>query len=353
MRARSRFMGLVAASSLALAVVSVGLAAPARARVPAGSSAATWSLSDIRTARALIAHVPEAIRPSCAMHDLHAPGGDGTVVASIGCSVPSGDGNYTLDYVQYESADAMQSVYDDVVAAPLEVPRPDGCTEDNGYTVRDEHAGSYVCVPGEYSNSIIYTYEPLQVVATLTDYFDDGIESDAASLSTYWNDNAGPNADAGAVPKLLTDKQGLAAYRALRAKIPAAIRSKCVPNRNSFTNPYVAAEAECEHPSRGVWLVRYTSYQDDAGMNAAYDEDGMLALHQEEESRDPCPESGNWKVKGVVRGRYVCTVDVDNSYLLWTLNKARIVAYAYAQVGDMDASEFIDWWNNEAGPNLN
>ena len=88
-------------------------------------------------------------------------------------------------------------------------------------------------------------------------------------------------------------------------------------------------------------------------MNAAYDEDGMLALHQEEEPRDPCPESGNWKVKGVVRGRYVCTVDTDNSYLLWTLNKARIVAYAYAQVGDMDTADFIDWWNNEAGPNLN
>ncbi len=285
------------------------------------------------------------------MDDMHAPGGDRTKVASISCHVPSGDGNYALHYIRFDSAEAMQSFYDEDVAAPLEVPRPDGCTEDARYRVGGVPTGSFVCLPTRDWNSIVYTYEPLQVVATLTDYFDDGIESDVAGLSTYWNDNAGPNADAGTVPKLLTNQQGLAAYRALRARIPAAIRSKCVPNRDSFTNPYVAAEAECKHPSPGVWLVRYTSYQGDAGMNASYDEERMLALHQEE-SRDPCPESGTWKVKGVVRGRYVCTVDVDNSYLLWTLDQDRIVAYAYAQVGDMDAPEFIDWWNNVAGPNL-
>ena len=354
MRARSRVMGLVSAWSLAFAVASVGVAVPAGASAPAGSSAATWSLSDIKTARALIADVPEAIRPSCAMNDLHAPGGDGRVVASIRCSVPSGDGNYTLDYVQYESADAMQSVYDDVVAAPLEVPRPDGCTEDNGYTVDDEHAGSYVCVPGEYSNSIIYTYEPLQVVATLTDYFDDGIESDAASLSTYWNDHAGPNADAGTVPRLLTNKQGLAAYQALRAKIPAAIRPKCKPNRNSFTNPYVAAQVECEHPSPGVWLARLHVVPGRRGHELR--PTTRTASSPSARTRSPgapCPASGTWKVKGAVRGRYACTVDTDNSYLLWTLNKARIVVYAYAEVGDMDTADFIDWWNNEAGPNLN
>ncbi len=273
------------------------------------------------------------------------------MVASISCRVPSSDGNYTLDYTQYDSLDAMQADYDSIAAEPVEVARPDGCSEDNGYTVRGAHAGSSVCSPSSTSNTIVYTYEPLEVLATLTDYFDDGIDSDATSLETYWNDEAGPNADPGTIPKLLTNSQGLAAYKALRAKIPARIRPKCEPNRNSFTNPYIAAEIECEHPSPGVWLARYTSYLDDAGMNASYDEEGFLALRQDD-SNDICPDSGTWKVKGTVRGRYACTVDVDNSYLLWTLDEDRVVAYAYAQVGDMDTAEFIDWWNNQAGPNL-
>ena len=202
-----------------------------------------------------------------------------------------------------------------------------------------------------YSNSVVYTYEPLRVVASLTDYFDDGIDSDVASLVTYWNDSAGPNAAPGAVPKLLTNKQGVAAYQALRARIPAAIRPKCEPNRNSFENLYVAAEIECEHPSPGVWKVRYTSYQDEAGFAAAYDEDGFLALRQDE-TNTSCPESGTWRAKGATRGRYACTVDRDNSYLLWTLDRDRIVAYAYAQVGDMDTADFIEWWNDDAGPRL-
>ncbi len=351
MRARTRAWGVAPALLLALATASVALSAAAVAAAPAGSSDATWSLRDIRTARALIAHVPAAVRPSCTMDDLHAPGGDPHVVASISCRVPSSDGNYTLDYAQYDSLDAMQADYDSIAAEPLEVARPDGCREDDGYTVRDAHTGSSVCIPSSTSNTIVYTYEPLDVLATLTDYFDDGIDSDAASLETYWNDEAGPNADPASIPKLLTDEQGLAAYKALRAKIPAGIRPRCKPNRNSFTNPYVGAQIECEHPSPGVWLVRYTSYLDDAGLHAAYDEDRFLALRQDE-TNDACPDSGTWKVKGAVRGRYACTIDVDDSYLLWTLDRDRVVAYAYAQVGDMDTAAFIDWWNNEAGPNL-
>ena len=317
----------------------------------AQSDATQWQVDDIRAARTLIAHVPDDIRPSCTMHNLRAPGGDSTLVAAISCDVPGGEGGYTLSYSQYDSIAHMQASYDDVVAAPLDVERPTGCEEDNGYSVDDEPVGSYACVPDTYSNSVVYTYEPLRVVASLTDYFDDGIDSDVASLVTYWNDSAGPNAAPGSVPKLLTNKQGLAAYQALRARIPAAIRPKCEPNRNSFENLYVAAEIECEHPSPGVWKVRYTSYQDEAGFAAAYDEDGFLALRQDE-TNTPCPESGTWRAKGATRGRYACTVDRDNSYLLWTLDRDRIVAYAYAQVGDMDTADFIEWWNDVAGPRL-
>jgi hypothetical protein len=352
MRAGKRGLGFAVVMTVML--VAGFAATPAGSAVRAGTSGADepWDLQDIRLGRTLISHVPEAIRPSCTMKDLRAPGGDQTVVAEIGCSVPSGDGNYSLSYSQYDSQDSMQAAYDAAVAEPVDVARPDGCTEDDGYTVGDVHTGSYACIPGKYQNSIVYTYEPLLVVATLTDYLDDGFDLDATTLTDYWNNDAGPTSERGSIPKLLSQKEGERLYQDLRSKIPAKIRSSCEPNRNSFTNPYVAVQVECEHPSDGVWLVRYTSYQDDAGMNAAYDEDGFLALRQEQ-SNDDCPASGTWKVKGAVRGRYACTVDLDNSYLLWTLNKARIVAYAYAQVGDMDTASFLDWWNNEAGPNLN
>jgi hypothetical protein len=81
----------------------------------------------------------------------------------------------------------------------------------------------------------------------------------------------------------------------------------------------------------------------------AYDEDGFLAVRQDETDAS-CPESGTWRAKGTTRGRYACTVDVDNAYLLWTLDRGRIVAYAFAQVDDMDTADFIKWWNDDAGP---
>ena len=69
----------------------------------AQSDGTHWQVDDIRAARALIAHVPDDIRPSCTMHNLRAPGGDPTLVAAIRCDVPAGDGGYTLNYSQYDS----------------------------------------------------------------------------------------------------------------------------------------------------------------------------------------------------------------------------------------------------------
>jgi hypothetical protein len=332
-------------------LVVLVLAGPTSAVAHADARRATggWDSADLDAARDLIAHVPDGVRPGCTMHNIRAPGGDPAVVASIDCSVTRDGAAYTLSYTQYDSVEEMQADYDELLAEPVGYVRPDGCDEGGTYSVDDETVGSWTCVPTERETSIVYTYEPSAILATLSQVLTATGSTDTAALDAFWNDFAGPNASAGTVPPLQSAPDAKRARRALLARIPRPIRAQCVADRQSFENPWIAAQYECEHPSPGVWLVRYTSFVDDDGFAAAYEEDRFLASHDEYET-DDCPDSGTWGSGKVTRGRFACTVDESNSYVLWTSDRERIVAYAFAQAGDMTTSEFLRWWNGEAGP---
>jgi hypothetical protein len=283
------------------------------------------------------------------MHDVRSPGADPTLVASVECSVTHEGAAYTLSYTRYATGDDMQAVYDEVLAEPIEYDRPEGCEEGGTYSIDDERVGSWACVPYERETAIVYTYEPLHVVATLSQVFTATGSTDVAALDAFWNDYAGPNERAGTVPPLQNAAAAKRARRALRARIPAPIRARCEPDRQSFENPWVAARYECDQPSPGVRFTRYTSFRADDGFTAAYDEDRFLALHEGYET-DACPDSGTWGSGKAARGRFACAVDRDNSYVLWTSDRERIVAYAFAQADDMTTTEFLRWWNGNAGP---
>lgn len=325
--------------------------------VPASSRAASrvsgvirgWDSIDLDAGRELLAHVPDDLRPGCSMRSVRAPGGDPALVASVNCSVTRDGAAYALTYAQYETVDDMQAAYDELLSAPIEYVRPDGCDEGGTYSVDDETVGSWACVPTARETAIQYTYEPLNVVATLSQVLTASGSTDVAALDAFWNDGAGPNASAGTVPPLQSAAATRRARRALLARIPRSMRAQCAADRESFTSPWVAAQYECDQPAPGVWLSRYTSFRDDDGFAAAYEEERFLALHEGFEA-DDCPDSGTWGSGKATRGRFACAVDESNSYVLWTSDRERIVAYAFAQAGDMTTSEFMKWWNAEAGP---
>jgi hypothetical protein len=303
----------------------------------------------IEAGRELIRHVPDSVRPSCRMHDVDAPGADPALVASIDCSATRDGAAYTLSYEQYETVDDMQAVYDELLDAPLEYVRPDGCEEGGTYSVDDETVGAWTCVPTERETSIVYTYEPLNILATLRQDFTSTGSADAAALDAFWENDAGPNASRGALPPSLSAAAAKRAQRALLARIPRPLRARCEPDPHADESPWIAAQYECDRPAPGVWLTRYTSFRDDEGFAAAYEEERFLAVHEEYEN-DDCPDSGTWGSGKATRGRFACAVDQDNSYVLWTADRERIVAYAFAQAGDMTTAEFLQWWNREAGP---
>lgn len=338
----------VRASLAVVATIALGWlpTVPAAAAV---RSTEGWTLSQIETARALIAHVPSAIRPSCSFESLvQKPGGTGDnsgVVADVRCHFSGSDAADTLNLLQFDTQAHLQAAYDDRLAEPLQTPRPDGCDGDSAYTVDDEHTGRSFCSPGPDAVTIVYTYEPLLVLGLLST---PNGSSDVSGLVDYWNQSAGPNRDAGRIPSLLGDRAARKASNDLRQRIPAVIRKSCTADRESFVTPWIAASWNCEHPSNGVDSALYTSYRDRSGLDAAFDPDAFAARSESQNAE--CPASGTWKSGGAVRGRYACAVDPTSSRLFWSLDDRLISVNARAEDAQMTTKQFLDWWNNEAGP---
>ncbi len=324
------------------------------AAVPAVASVRStegWTLAQIETARALIAHVPDPIRPSCSFESLvNKPGGrppDG-VVADVRCRVSDSDAADTLNLLQFDTQAHLQAAYEDWLDNPLDTPRPEGCDGDSAYTVDGEHTGRSFCLPGADGNTIVYTHEPLLVLGLLN--APNG-SSDVGGLVDYWNQSAGPSRDAGRIPSLLGDRAARKASNDLRKRIPAAIRKSCTADRESFVTPWIAARWNCERPSTGVYSAVYTSYRDRRGLDAAFDPDRLAATSESQNGE--CPATGKWRSGGKVRGRYACTVGSTTSTVSWSLDD-RLISVVASNYDDSERStkQLLDWWNNEAGPTV-
>jgi hypothetical protein len=343
---RQRVVMISFAVVVSLALGSV-VAAPAAARL---RSAEGWTLTQIETARELITHVPDAIRPSCSFESLvRKPGASATdsgVIADVRCRVAQGQAADSLNLLQFDTQEHLQSAYEDRLAQPVATARPVGCDGDASYTVQDVHAGRSFCSSSADSTAIVYTYEPLLVLGFLNT--PSGGSADIPGLVTFWNDSAGPNRAAGSIPSLLGDKAAKNASNDLRKRIPAPIRPSCTADRESFVTPWVAASWQCEHPSTGVYSAVYTSYRDRRGLDAAFDPDAYAATSELQNTE--CPFSGTWKSGGKIRGRYACTVDQTSSSLSWSLDDRLISVDARAYDAEMTTKEFLEWWNDKAGP---
>jgi len=342
-RQRIVMISFVVVASLALGGV---VAPPASARV---RSAEGWTLTQIETARELITHVPDAIRPSCSFESpVRKPGGapDSGVVADVSCRVAHGEAADALGLLQFDTQEHLQAAYDDRVARSVAAARPVGCDGDASYTVRGQRTGRSFCSSSTDSTAIVYTYEPLLVLGFLNTPSDGS--ADIPGLVAFWNDSAGPNRASGSIPSLLGDKAARKTFNDLRKRIPASIRPSCTPDREAFVTPWVAASWKCEQPSQGVYDAVYTSYRDRDGLDAAFDPDAYAATSDYQNAE--CPISDTWSSGGKVRGRYACTLDQTSSSLFWSLDDRLISVYARAYDAEMTTEEFLAWWNDEAGP---
>lgn len=342
-RMRGRVFGVVLLAALVSTVL--GALPTISPEAQAQTASDQWRPGEVQAARALLAHVPAEFRVYCTLVEVfeRIPVPDG-VVARVDCE-PPGLGDGTVTYQQFSSTDSAQADYQDVIqrVGPSDLA---GCTGDAPYSVNGAPVGRAACLasPSLLGAEILYTYEPLRVVGEITKFQDNAGNVDLQALNDFSNNHAGPDANADAIPSLLTAAQTRNAADALRRHLPAALRKECTAE-SVVTTPWVAASLNCsDHPSPGVRSVSFTQYR----TQDAFTFDPKAWAARSEASNATCPDSGTWSSsKGRVLGRYACTYSkVAQTELAWTLDRARILAYASSEY-DTPSKQLLTWWDKE------
>jgi hypothetical protein len=156
------------------------------------------------------------------------------------------------------------------------------------------------------------------------------------------------------------------AARKLVAYVPKDERNKCSIQDPTKTFPPVVAEAasvsarlDCG-PDGDAQQLTYFQFTNADAMNRAYT--GMSAgtvgkPYRSEEGK--CPGEQTWGFNNGDDGRVACdystsTISGDpiaeTVYRVWTYDRANILAFASAPVGNVDAVALRKWWLNNAGP---
>lgn len=135
---------------------------------------------------ALLAHVPDAIRPTCSS----GVSTDGSAQALVNC-VPSA--TVAVSYTQYADANGMDASYEQIFSA-LEIDRDSGSCEDHStwpaessYDVEGAPAGRRVCVDAAGTATIYWTDDRLLILSTAN-----SPSADADALLNFWTNEAGP-----------------------------------------------------------------------------------------------------------------------------------------------------------------
>jgi hypothetical protein len=344
MSSRCRLRPAVLLTALVVALTGLGSIprTTAQARVSAPND---WTSDQLQAARTLVSHAPAAFRAHCTLRDPNTPGTPDGLVADVDCNSPD-PAISSVSYEQFSSGDAMQAEYTAVVERDGSDPTPrDGCEAERKYTIGGETTGTVVCLPTEYETDIVYTYAPLLVVGEIVQNTDIANGPDIAALNRFSDQSAGPDSASGEIPSLLSDAAAARAVADLRSHLPAAIRKHCV-SEEVLTKPWLAASLRCEHPYPGVWEATFEAYRDHDGFAANFDP--AAAAKSSERRNAQCPNTGTWSSGGHVRGHFGCWVDADGTYLLWSLDQRRIVAYAYTNGGRLTSKQFLAWWDQRA-----
>ncbi len=351
-------------------VVTMGVLASA---AMVSTSAAAVTDSD-QSASELAAYVPAGHRYACDIADVSSPDDVGRLLSAAAASIDAmlECGNSTQDvsyiaYVKFNDLDAMNAVYEQFVgdAADQEPRSGDGeCPGERTWSFDDTTVGSVGCFYATEDG----TGNPIPERAVLAWTYDDALilglanspAADADTLSTWWDDEAGPLRRPATVDALVATPgvSSHSAERRLRSHVPKAFRSSCqnldVGDPTSVDPSYyrsrlwVDAAIVCR-PRAGVDSIYYYSIDPTAidgfftRFTAATDDDS-----------DTCPTEGTWTVgKGSKRhevGEYVCFVDsqLQAARIQWSQRDLGIMSSAIA--GDTDLDALYDFWSTRAGP---
>ena len=191
-----------------------------------GTAGARRSLPDnvdeaLENEVALLAHVPDEVRPSCLLFDpsfnRDEPGQD--FVADLECHP---DSVTTITYHQYASTKDLR--FDFARAGR----RRGGsmCGARKTYTVDHVVQGEWMCDTDEEVGNveIAWTFRPLAVLAFL-----ERTDGDVDVARDMWSDQAGPDRDAHRVPAVLSPSAARRGNDELLAQIPNAAEFRCQP----------------------------------------------------------------------------------------------------------------------------
>jgi len=340
LRMRRWFGAAVAVTALVASTLAVASApAPADPGAPG-----TFTDAEIAAGRTLLSYVPGDVRITCTIEALDkVPEPDG-IIADVTCA-PNVKSIASIEYEQFASQANVDTEYANLLSDAKGKP-PAGCAGDAPYTINGQDAGRAACFKDPLGTYIDYTYTPLLVVASVSQFGDTPGAPDIKALNDFANKSAGPNSTAEEIPSLLTEAEMNQAASDLLGRLAPAIAKHCTAN-NPESNPWKSASLSCEKPWHGVFSASYDQYRDDASYANAFDPDALAKLSVTKNKS--CPASGTWSVDRKTQGKYACWInDAKTTELVWGVDSQRIVASASAQSGDgFTSAQFLHWWDTK------
>jgi hypothetical protein len=338
---RARAFG---AGAVVVALAAVALAMTALPAIADPSQPGTFTAEEIAAGRDLLSHVPADFRLTCRIETLDKVPEPEGIIADVTCS-PDVKAIAGIEYEQFDSQVNVDTEYANQLSDAEGKP-PSGCLGDAGYSINGQEAGRVACFRDSLGTYIDYTYTPLLVVASISQFGDTPGAPDITALNDFSNNQAGPNSAAEEIPSLLSDAEAQQAVSKLVGHLKPAIAKHCTAE-NPEANPWKSVSLSCEKPTKGVFTASYDQYRDDDSYAGAFDPDALAKLSVKKNKS--CPASGTWSTDGKTQGKYACWIDQSKTtHLVWGVDSQRIVASAFAQSGDgFTSAQFLHWWDTK------
>jgi hypothetical protein len=217
---------------------------------------------------------------------------------------------------------------------------PDGAPAEHEWLSAERTVGRIACFESEGRSVIVWTHDPLGVVAVSV-----GPEGMSGAAHYDWWQTA---------PRPSISKDELAFYDL----VPEKDRPECTfywdkdpsilerippPARSAACSTYL----DPSDPLR-LWVIAvYNQHLSDEAVDEAYEAERRIMYAPQESGN--CAQrpggEGPWSRKNMEVGRLACT----GSRLAWTTKPVRIVATASAE-RELDYAGLYDWWLKDGGP---